>query len=326
MTWVLLTLACILLWSVTDILYKASSPQNDPLSHYKIFTWLGIVMALAAGIMSTWSDTLLDSIKTVKDDVLYLVPLCLVYALALLFGLYGKKLLDASVFSALENIGGALTAIVIYYYYLLTGYIHPSYGIRVTDVIATVSIIIGVILIGREEQALSKQEAHPGEEEKKHRLGALALFFPIIYTLIDTFSVAEISGVNGNDGIVIQEAETSIPAMDFFIFECAGFAVVSLCIWLYLLLVKKYAYNPFQPEELVRCGAATGQTFGTLIFIVAAAINPVLTAPLISLHCLVTCVLARIFLKERLSKKQYVGLGFVVLGIALLGIAEIFGA
>ena len=325
MNWFLLMVSCVILWSVTDILYKASSPQNDPLSHYKTFVWIGIVMALAGGIMSTWSDTLLDSIKTVKDDLLYLVPLGLIYACALFFGLLGKKHLAASVVSSLENIGGALVAIIIYYYYLLTGYILPSYEFGVMDFIATASIIIGVILLGREEQALLKQEIHLEEDKKKHRLGALALFFPILYTLIDVFSVAEIGGISGNSGITDAADEIFIPAMDFFIFECIGIALISVCVWLYLLIVKKHVYNPFQQEEFVRCGAATGETFGTMTFIFAAELNPVLTAPFTSFHCILTIFLARVFLKERLTKKQYISLAFLVLGIVLIGIADIFG-
>lgn len=325
MNWFLLTLTCVILWSITDILYKASLPQNDPLSPHKTFVCIGIVMALAGGIMSTWSNTLLDSIKIVKDDLLYLIPLGLIYSAALFFGLLGKKHLDASVVSSLENIGGALVAIIIYYYYLLTGYILPSYEFGVIDFIATISIIVGVILLGREEQALLKQEIHLEEDKKKHRLGALALFFPIIYTLIDVFSVAEIGGISGNSGITDTRDEIFIPAMDFFIFECAGTALSSVCVWLYLWIVKKHIYNPFQPEEFIRCNAATSETFGTMTFIFAASINPVLTAPITSFHCLLTIVLARIFLKERLSKKQYISLGFVVLGIVMLGFANIFG-
>lgn len=325
MNWFLLTVSCVILWSVTDILYKASSPQNDPLSHHKTFIWIGIVMALAGCIMSTWSDTLLHSMQVVKEDLLYLVPLGLIYAAALFFGLLGKKHLAASVVSSLENIGGALVAIIIYYYYLLTGYILPSYEFGVVDFIATVSIIIGVILIGRDEQALMRAEVHLEEDKKKHRLGALALFFPILYTLIDVFSVAETGGISGNSGIMDAADEIFIPAIDFFVFECAGIALVSILVWLYLLIAKKHAYNPFQPEEYVRCAAAMGETFGTMTFIFASAINPVLTAPITSFHCLVTIVLARIFLKERLSKQQYISLGFVVLGIVLIGFADIFG-
>ena len=325
MNWLILTLACIVLWGITDILYKASFYKDDPLAYCKSFVWVGLVMALAGLIMSNWSDTLLMSVKTVREN-LYLIPLCVFYAIALFLAFLGNKHLDASVVSTVENIDGALVSIIIYYYYLLTGYIHPSYRIGVMDVIATVIIIIGIILIGREEQMLMKQEMHLSDDKKKHRFGALALFFPIIYTLIDVFSIAEIGGVNANSGIVTQGAETSIPAIDFFILECAGFVLAAICVWLYMALVKKYIYNPFREEELIRCAAATGETVGTMAFIFAASINPVLTAPVTSLYFLVTLILARIFLKERLSKKQYISLGFLIAGIVMFGISGIFSA
>ena len=113
MNWFILTLACIILWAVTDILYKASFQKNDSLAYHKSFVWVGIVMALAGVVMSNWSDTLLNSVKMVKDDVIYLVPLCLVYAVAWFFRLLGNKHLDASMVSTLENIDGALVAIII---------------------------------------------------------------------------------------------------------------------------------------------------------------------------------------------------------------------
>ena len=91
-------------------------------------------------------------------------------------------------------------------------------------------------------------------------------------------------------------------------------------------MVKKYKYNPFQEEEMIRCGAATGETLGTMAFIFAASINPVLTAPITSLYCLVTIVLARVFLKERLNIKQYKSLAFLIVGIILFGISGIFSA
>ena len=175
MNWLLLTMSSIILWGITDILFKKSLHHSDSLSHYKTFIWIGLVMAPAGCIAALCSDTLLESIGMLADE-LYLIPLCALYVLAMFFGLFGKKHLPASIVSALENIGGALVAIIIYYYYLLTGYILPSYEFGVIDFIATFLIIIGVILIGREEQALFKKELHLEDDKKKHRLGALALF------------------------------------------------------------------------------------------------------------------------------------------------------
>ena len=319
MTWLLLTLSCIILWGITDILYKKSSDYNDPLSQYKTFVWIGIVMAPAGVIMAICSDTLLDSIMMVKDN-LYLIPLCIFYAIALFFGLLGAKHLDASVVSPLENIDGAMAAIILYFFFLFTGRSHITDSIGVVEMIATLSIVVGVVLLGIQEQTLSKQEAHLSEDKKRHRLGALALIFPIIYNLVDAVSMVAV-------GITVsEETDVAIPDIDFFIFESLGFVIVAICMWLYMLIVKKYKYDPFKKEELVRCGAATGETFGTMTYIFAVAGNPILTAPITSSYCLVTIVLARIFLKERLTKKQYLSLAFLIVGIALLGVSEIINA
>ena len=319
MIWFLLTLSCIILWGVTDILYKKSSNYNDPLSQYKTIVWIGIVMAPAGIIMALCSETLLDSIMMVKDN-LYLIPLCVFYAIALFFGLLGVKHLDASVVSPLENIDGAIAAIILYFFFMFTGRSHITDSIGVVEMIATLSIVVGVVLLGIQEQTLSKQEAHLSEDKKRHRLGALALIFPIIYNLVDAVSMVAV-------GITVsEETEVAIPDIDFFIFESLGFVVVAICVWFYMLIIKKYKYNPFKKEELVRCGAATGETFGTMTYIFAVAGNPILTAPITSSYCLVTIVLARIFLKERLTKKQYLSLAFLVVGIALLGVSEIINA
>ena len=319
MTWLLLTLSCIILWGITDILLKKSLDYSDSLSQYKTFVWIGIVMAPAGVIMAICSDTLLDSIMMVKDN-LYLIPLCVFYAIALFFGLLGAKHLDASVVSPLENIDGAMAAIILYFFFLFTGHSHITDKIGIVQVVGTVAIVAGVILLGIQEQSLSKQETHLSENKKRHRLGALALIFPIVYNLVDAVSMVAV-------GITVsEETDVAIPDIDFFIFESLGFVVVAICVWFYMLIIKKYKYNPFKKEELVRCGAATGETFGTMAFTFAVGISPILTAPITSSYCFVTIVLARIFLKERLTKKQYLSVAFVITGIALLGVSEIINA
>lgn len=319
MTWFLLTLACIVLWGIADILYKAASNPNDPLCHYKSFVWVGIVMALAGGVMAGLSETLAGSFWVLMDN-LYLIPLTIVYALALFFGLLGIKYLDASVVSTLENIDGGMAAIILCFYFFLTGSRDAATGVGVLDILAAVIIVVGVVMLGIQEQKLYRQEAQLSQDQRKPRLGAVALMFPLLYNLVDAASMAAVS-ITVSDGVGAH-----MPDNDFFIFECLGFVLVAICVWLYMLIVKKHCYNPFQDGEMIRCGAATGETFGTMTFILAAASQPILTAPITSSYCLVTIVLARIFLKERLTKKQNQGLGILVLGIALLGISEILRA
>ena len=319
MPWLLLTLSCIILWGITDILLKKSLDYSDPLSQFKTFIWIGLVMTSAGVIMGICSDTLPDSIRMVGDN-LYLIPLCIFYVIALFFGLLGTKNLEASVVSPLENIDGAIAAIILYIFFLFTDSRHLTDKIGIVNIIGTVAIVSGVVLLGIQEQKLSKQEINLNENKKKHRLGALALIFPIVYNLVDAASMVAM-------GITVSgETDVSIPDMDFFFFECVGFAVGAVFVWLYLMIAKKYIYNPFRKTELSRCGAGVSDSLGTLTFTFAVGINPILTAPVTSSYCFVTIVLARIFLKERLTRKQYLSVAYVMAGIALLGISEIINA
>ena len=145
----------------------------------------------------------------------------------------------------------------------------------------------------------------------------MALIFPIVYNLADAVSMVA-------TGIMVSgEMEFSIPDIDYVFFESFAFSVFALLVWLYILIAKKHMYNPFKKTEIYCCSAAICETIGTIAFTFAVAINPILTAPITSSYCLVTIILARIFLKERLTKKQYLSLAFLVTGIALLGVSEI---
>ena len=224
MSWLLLTLSCIVLWGVTDILLKKSLDYSDPLSQFKTFIWMGLVMALAGGIMGICSDTLPDSIRMVGDN-LYLIPLCIFYVIALFFGILGTKHLEASVVSPLENIDGAIAAIILYIFFLFTDSRNLTDKIGVVDVIGTAAIVVGVVLLGIQEQKLSKQEIGLDKGKKKHRFGALVLLFPIVYNLVDAASMVAM-------GVTVSgETEVSIPDIDFFFFECVGFTIAAIFVW-----------------------------------------------------------------------------------------------
>ena len=319
MTWLILTLCCIVLWGFTDILLKKSLDYYDPLSQYKTFIWIGLVALPASVIMAICSDTLPDSIRIVAQNP-YIIPVNIFYVVASFFGLMGAKYLDASVVSPLENIDGAIAAILLYMFFALTGRSRVIDSIGIVDIIGTVAITMGVILLGIQEHKLSAQEANLDKNKKKHRLGALALLFPIVYNLADAVSMVA-------TGIMVSgEMEFSIPDIDYIFFESLAFSLFALFVWLYMLIAKKYVYNPFKKTELYCFGAATCETLGTIAFTFAVAISPILTAPITSSYCLVTIVLARIFLKERLTRNQYLSLAFLVVGIAILGISEILNA
>ena len=51
--------------------------------------------------------------------------------------------------------------------------------------------------------------------------------------------------------------------------------------------------------------------------------NAIIAAPIISSVCVVSVILSRIFLKEKLTKKQYAAIAIVILGILMLSVTDV---
>ena len=52
------------------------------------------------------------------------------------------------------------------------------------------------------------------------------------------------------------------------------------------------------------------------------AAKPVLAAPMVGSYCIISVILSRIFIKEKLKPSQTVCVILVIVGIVMLGIAE----
>lgn len=61
------------------------------------------------------------------------------------------------------------------------------------------------------------------------------------------------------------------------------------------------------------------ETFGQFFYVFAMVANPIITAPLVASYSIVSVLLSRIFLKEKLSKTQYVVIACIMAAIAILG-------
>jgi drug/metabolite transporter (DMT)-like permease len=68
--------------------------------------------------------------------------------------------------------------------------------------------------------------------------------------------------------------------------------------------------------------AAVFETGGQLTYVYALGGVDAVAAPILSSVCVVSLVLSRIFLKEKLSWKTYAFITIVIIGILLLAISE----
>ena len=105
-------------------------------------------------------------------------------------------------------------------------------------------------------------------------------------------------------------------------YELTFFVVGILCA-IYVLGIKKQRLIPRQ--ELPKYTGAIFETIGQFFYIYAIAdsAHVAFAAPIISSYCVASVVWAHIFLKERLSRKHYLCIATVIVGIIILGILDI---
>ena len=340
MSWFAFTIICMFGWGFADLFYKKSNVNGDRYSHLKTAIWVGLIMgafSLFLTLCTLCKGSLIDLVGegfadaitaetvftpgvSVFGSAVKYLPASLGYIVSMVIGYAGMRYLEVSIVSPIQNASGALSAVAMFIWFTVTGVIGSFWEeFTILQVVGTVFIIAGVIALGIVEQRLARAEraSNLTKEERKYSYGALALLFPILYCVFDSIGTAA-------DGIILNE-ESGLPLgeIDVLILYGFTFLLAGVFSWVVLLIKEKKAYNPFGKGEFkTRGAAALFEQFGQFFYVYAMAGNPVIAAPMIASYCVVSAILSRIFLKEKLRAKQYACIAAVIVGIVMMGIAD----
>ena len=313
MSWFILSLITMMCWGCADLFYKKGTDEDDTQSHLKIAVWVGLVMGVAALILLPLTETAF-SFDSFLSGALKYSPASLSYILSMVIGYAGLRYLEVSIISPIQNASGAFSLIVMAVFFAATGAMESFMDeFAVIDIIGTVLIIAGVVALAFVEHKLHETIA---DKKSKYRFSALALLFPIAYCLFDTIGTAA-------DGIILdEESGLGLGEIDVLVLYGLTFFLAGVLTYLYMLIKNKHVYNPFAIGERDKCFAALFEEGGQVFYVFAMASRPMLAAPLVASYCIVSVILSRIFLKEKLKKTQYACVFTVIAGIVLLGISE----
>ncbi|MBP9988333.1 MAG: EamA family transporter [Ruminococcus sp.] len=337
MSWFVFSLICLTGWGFADLFYKSGADETDRYSHIKQAVWVGLVMGICALCFLPLSETVKNGTVTdfFKNIVKY-APASSGYIISMVIGYAGLRYIELSIVSPVQNASGALSAIAMSLFFVLTSEnplseISDNTGFTFgaterIDLINNALIILGIVLIVAGvislaiiEQKLSLAEKNIPAEQKKYKFGALALLFPILYCVFDTIGTAA-------DGIILNEnSGLELGEIDVIILYGFTFMLAGIVSWIFLLIKNKKAYNPFEKRELKKGAAAVCEEFGQVFYVYAMAAKPVLAAPMVASYCIFSVILSRIFIKEKLKSSQYACVFSVISGIVMLGISEGFG-
>ena len=301
-----------LFWGGADLFYKKGTDETDRYSHLKIAVWVGLVMGVFAFALMPFAETGFSFASLIEKAVKY-SPASLCYIISMVIGYAGLRYLEVSIVSPVQNASGALSAVVMFIFFSARGQIGKfADEFSTLETVGTVAIVLGVVALGVVEQKLSAVE----KSDKKYRFGALALIFPVLYCVFDTIGTSA-------DGIILDgESGLGLGEIDVLILYGLTFFVAGTMAWLFMLLKQKKAYNTFAKKERTKGVAALFEEGGQIFYVYAMASKPILAAPMVASYCIVSVILSRIFIKEKLKGQQYACVLAVILGIVLLGISD----
>ncbi len=300
--WLFFTLITTLLWGLAELFYKKGSHEEKKYDHLRVCVLVGAVMGIHAIFTLLTADFTYDP----RNLIAYL-PVSLCYILSMACSFFGIRFIEESLADPIENTAGAMCSILCVVF--LGEQIAPL-----------VWVAIAVIVIGVVGVSYVERSAEVGRTRKLGKRLAIAAFaMPFCYAVIDAFgSFLDIFFLEMESSPLIGITEENIELVANVSYELT-FAIVGLILFAFMKFRKVKFELPQQKDKVL---AAVCETAGQLTYVYAMSGNGAIAAPILSSVCVVSLLLSRIFLKEKLTRKQYLFIGIIIVGVLMLGVLE----
>ncbi len=306
MSWLFFSIATALLWGTAELFYKKGAHPDEKYSHLKICVCVGAVMGLHAVFTLLTQDIQYNPINIIR----YL-PVSLFYIISMAFSYFGMRFLEESISDPIENTAGVICTL------LFVIFLKEEISLLTWGAIAVITVgVLGVSFL----------ENHVDNTRQKKlgkKLAVVAFCMPFVYALLDAF------GTFLDDAFFLIDDAANSPFVDVTndTMEAVAntsyeltFALFALGLFLFMKF-KKIKFGPVlqQKDKIL---AAVFETAGQLTYVYTLGGVDAVAAPILSSVCVISLLLSRIFLKEKLSWKTYIFIGIVIIGILLLAVSE----
>ena len=318
MNWLFFSIATALLWGTAELFYKKGAQPNEKYSHLKICVWVGIVMGAHAIFTLLTQD-----INYNPMNIIRYLPVSLFYIISMAFSYFGMRFLEESISDPIENTAGVICVL------LFALFMGDEFSWLTWVAVA----VIGVGVVG--VSYLENRGETPRKKNYGKVLAAIAFIMPFLYALLDAFGTflddAFFLIEDVANSPLVDVTEETIEAVANTSYELT-FALFALGLFIFMK-AKKVKFGPvFGKNENGKFGmavqhrdkllAAVFETAGQFTYVYALGGVDAVAAPILSSVCVVSLLLSRIFLKEKLSWKTYAFIAVVIVGILLLAISE----
>lgn len=305
--WFWFAIIALLCWSGSDLFSKIGCQDGrDKYSHLKMVTAVGLVMGLHAAY-----EIFIGGVEISMNVIITYLPVSMLYILSMAMGYLGLRYIELSISSPICNSSGAIVAVLTF------ATVGISEDLPPLALVAVAFVCLGVIALGITESTEDEElrRARQDASNRHYAKSWVAIIIPIIYCLLDAL------GTFADSKVLETLGEGSADACNVA-YELT-FLVMGLACAVYVLVIKKQKLTVKQ--EAPKYTGAVFETIGQFFYIYALADTEhvAFAAPIISSYCVASMLWGRIFLKEKLSKKHYMSIGLVLVGIVIMGILDI---
>lgn len=300
--WFWLSLVTLICWSGSDLFSKIGCRDaKDKYSHLKMVMAVGLVMGIHAAY-----EVFVGGTEISMGIIITYLPVSLLYIGSMAMGYLGLRYIELSISSPICNSSGALVAVMTLFMVGFSEYSPLALG-------AVACVCVGAIGLGVVDY-LEDEELRAERQKKsnyKYAKSLLALALPVAYCILDAIGTFADNRVLE----ILDEGSANVAYELTFLF-------VGILCFLYVVVVKKDKLVP--KMEAPKYIGAICETAGQFAYIYAIADTEhlAMSAPIISSYCAASVLWSRIFLKEKLSKKHYMMIVLVVIGIAIMGFLD----
>ena len=219
-----------------------------------------------------------------------------------------SPLQNSSILSPLQNSSCAITTILCIF--LL------KQEVGIPQIIAIALIIICMILLSINKDETLRLESGDKEADEKNAKRAYLLYLKGIAFALGYWFLDGIGSFMDDYTLEANLSAEQVIIAYSFIYGIIGV----ICAIIVKIKDRDYKYTKVKENKLKLLGTLV-ETAGQYTYIYAFAFgDAALASPYIAAYSVVTVILSRIFLKEKLTKKQYVLISLILAGMITLSI------
>ncbi|MCQ2754726.1 MAG: DMT family transporter [bacterium] len=304
-----------LAWGIAEIFYKKGCAQNEKYSHLKVTIFVGFFMGIYA-LVELFAGGV--DLKSFPLNFIYYSPVAACYIVSMICSYFGVRFIEESIADPIENSGSAIVPI------LCAVFLHEKFGYL--SIIAISIIFIGLIGIS----VFDKKGKENREKRLGKRIAIWAIAMPFCYmlldatgTFLDIFYTEDVTRT-----LLINVSEANIEHTANCAYEFTFF-IVAIILYIFIrakgerLFIKSENDGVFAIISTQKWKILAGifETIGQATYLFALSSGSGIAAVILGAGTvIVSLLLSRFFLKEKISVFQLIFVLIILSGIIMLSL------